>query len=122
GGPTRLLLLLALRREALVSTQGLRRWLAQLEREVSLRRLQLRPLTPDDITQLVHALADQRPTTTEDRGLKIEDSDVGGDEMRSSILFPRSSDQTSFVAEFSQWLFAETAGQPFFMAETVKML
>jgi L-arabinokinase len=40
---------------------------------------------------------DQRPTTNEDRGLKIEDSDVGGDKTQSSILYPLSSDQTSLV-------------------------
>jgi signal transduction histidine kinase len=41
---------------------------------------------------------DHRPPTTEDRGLKIEDSNVSGGDARSSILDPRSSDKSSVVS------------------------
>jgi anhydro-N-acetylmuramic acid kinase len=40
---------------------------------------------------------DERPTTNEDRGLKIEDSNKGATGMLSSILDPRSSEQLSLV-------------------------
>ena len=87
-----ILLLLTLRRENLVTTSGLREWLAQLEREVSLARLQLRPLTVEATRQLVRALAGP------------------------------AAEEARTAQQFSAWLFAETAGQPFFMAETIKML
>ena len=111
-GRARLLLLVALRRETLTTTPYLRECLAQLEREVNLTRLPLRSLTAADTAQLVQALADQRPMTNDQR------STITEDDHRSSFIVRRSS----VVAEFSQWLFAETAGHPFFMAETVKML
>jgi acetoin utilization deacetylase AcuC-like enzyme len=41
---------------------------------------------------------DQRPTTDEDRGSKIEDRNLGGDKTLSSILYPLSSDRQSVVA------------------------
>jgi two-component system chemotaxis response regulator CheB len=44
---------------------------------------------------------DQRRTTTEDRGLKIEDSNVSGDDKRSSILDPLSSAKSSVVGRSS---------------------
>jgi aminomethyltransferase len=40
---------------------------------------------------------DDRRPTSEDRGLRIEDSNVGADESRSSILDPRSSVDSSVV-------------------------
>src|SRR5262249_18878250 len=40
---------------------------------------------------------DYRPTTAEDRGLKIEDSNAGAKESLSSILYPLSSDTSSVV-------------------------
>jgi 16S rRNA (adenine1518-N6/adenine1519-N6)-dimethyltransferase len=47
-------------------------------------------LPPGDLT------TDHRPPTTEDRGLKIEDSNVSGDDTRPSILDPLSSDKPSY--------------------------
>ncbi len=44
---------------------------------------------------------DHRPPTTEDRGLKIEDSNVSGDNALSSILNPLSSDKPSVVGRRS---------------------
>jgi signal transduction histidine kinase len=41
------------------------------------------------------------PATTEDRGLKIEDSSVSANETLSSILDPRSSDNSSVVVRVS---------------------
>jgi tetratricopeptide (TPR) repeat protein len=101
-----ILLLLTLRREALVTTPGLREWLAQLEREANLTSLQLRSLTAEATRQLVQIL--------QGNGGAIEPGDHG-DHLSPAPL-------VSDAAMFSEWLFAETAGQPFFMAETIKML
>jgi LuxR family maltose regulon positive regulatory protein len=50
---------------------------------------------------------DQRPTTNEDRGLKIEDRTVSTSEKRSSLLAPRPSNNSSFVVSYSQLLLEE---------------
>jgi tetratricopeptide (TPR) repeat protein len=97
-GQARILLLLTLRRENLTTTPSLREWLAQVEREVNLTRLALPPLTSAATRQLVEILQ-------------------GRKEYLTSAPLPPSS-----PAQFSQWLFAETAGHPFFMSETLKML
>ncbi len=106
-GQARILLLLTLRSESLVTTSSLREWLAQLEREMSLTRLQLRPLTADATRQLVEILQGREGA---------EEQRSGGDQIPPAPLPSRPP------AQFAQWLFAETAGQPFFMAETIKML
>jgi DNA-binding SARP family transcriptional activator len=91
-GRARVLLLIASRSE--MSTTGPRvgEWLAQLEREVSVSRLRLLSLTAEATRQLVHALAGP------------------------------AAEQQIASHHFSDWLFDETAGQPYFIAETVKML
>jgi DNA-binding SARP family transcriptional activator len=93
---SRLLLLLTLRDEALTTLPGLREWLSQLERETKLARLGLSPLTMEATGELVRALAEGGESG----------GDTGGDA----------------ASDFVPWLYAETAGQPFFMAETLKML
>jgi DNA-binding SARP family transcriptional activator len=103
---TRLLLFLTLRRESLATSASLREWLAQLAREASLTRLQLRPLTADATRQLVEGL----------QGSKDNQFPLAPMRSLPQGLLP------NFPAQFAQWLFAETSGQPFFMAETIKML
>jgi DNA-binding SARP family transcriptional activator len=88
----RLLLLVTLRSENLVTTPLLREWLSQLNRETSLARLSLRPLTAEATRQLVTTLA----------GPAVDDAKT--------------------TQQFSTWLFTETAGHPFFLTETIKML
>jgi len=46
------------------------------------------------------ATTDHQPPTTEDRGLKIEDSNVSVDETLSSILYPLPSDNLAVVGPF----------------------
>jgi tetratricopeptide (TPR) repeat protein len=91
-GHDRILLIVTLRSETLVAVPRLREWLTQLEREIALTRLLLRPLTAEATRQMTGALA----------GLSV-------------------ANQTA-SQEFGEWLFTETAGQPYFMAETVKLL
>jgi predicted ATPase len=70
-------------------------WRAGMERAVPLTRLQLSPLTTEDILRLLQALGG-----------------VGGKDGR----------QAADLERFGQWLFAETEGQPFYLMETLKVL
>lgn len=67
-------------------------WRAGMERAMPLTRLQLSPLTTEDILRLLQAL--------------------GGKDTR----------QAANLERFGQWLFAETEGQPFYLMETLKVL
>jgi DNA-binding SARP family transcriptional activator/tetratricopeptide (TPR) repeat protein len=100
-----LLILLTLRSEALLTTPALGEWLANVERDLPVNRLRLGPITAEDTVQLVDTLAgetkDERRTTNDTTSL---------------VLGPSSS------VAFSKWLFSETAGQPFYIAETIKVL
>src|SRR5205807_4146041 len=79
-----------------LGTRGLRpeldEWRAGMARGVPLTRLQLSPLTTEDIRRLLQALG-------------------GKDEQQAADL-----------ERFGQWLFAETEGQPFYVMETIKVL
>jgi DNA-binding SARP family transcriptional activator/Flp pilus assembly protein TadD len=110
------LLLFTLRSEELnpggnaQSGPGLSDWLITLQREIPLTRLTLEPLTLADIQRLVQALdAEER------KGRK--DFPPAPSLPRSPAVLP-----STYLADFSQRLFAETGGQPFFLLETLKML
>jgi DNA-binding SARP family transcriptional activator len=70
-------------------------WRAGMERAVPLTRLQLSPLTAEDIQRLLHVVG----------------GEGGEDEQQEADL-----------ERFGQWLFAETEGQPFYLMETLKVL
>jgi DNA-binding SARP family transcriptional activator len=86
-------LLLTLRMEERDIPPGLAEWRTDMERAVSLTRLQLGPLALEDVVRLLQALG----------GV------TGG---------KRAAD----LERFGQWLFAETEGQPFYLIETLKVL
>src|SRR6266702_3294686 len=88
-------LLLTLRMGEREMPPGLAEWRTGLERAVPLTRLQLGPLTAEDILRLLQAFG--RAT--------------GKDGRRAAGL-----------ERFGQWLFAETEGQPFYLMETLKVL
>jgi DNA-binding SARP family transcriptional activator len=89
------LLLLSLRVVERAMLPGLAEWRTGMERAVPLTRLQLGPLTSEDILRLLHVLGG--------KGDK--------DERRAEDL-----------ERFGRWLFAETEGQPFYVMETLKVL
>ncbi len=93
---TRVLLVLSLRAEALDSTPALREWLLGLHRDVTVTRLELGPLSPDDTSALVRGLTRGGPERAEPTSREVD--------------------------EFARWLFAETGGQPFFVTETLRAL
>lgn len=88
-----ILLLLALRSEELATVPDLAEWYAALGRSCSLLQLTLAPLTASDTRRLVAALASEE---------RLESPEI--------------------VAQFGDWLYAETGGQPFFISETLKAL
>lgn len=108
---TPLLLLLALRTEALVQVPGslarptLAPWLEGLERDLPLRRLKLEPLTEETTRTLIRALTGKEKT-----------------EGRVTDLKPTLPSPLSVPRSFADWLFAETQGQPLFITETIKTL
>jgi DNA-binding SARP family transcriptional activator/tetratricopeptide (TPR) repeat protein len=87
-----ILLLVTLRTEALLADPSIEPWLSALNREVTLTRLSLEPLTSEETEQLTRQLVEK-------------------DEAAS----------TSTLG-FARWLFNETAGQPLFIAESLKTL
>jgi len=90
-----LLVLLALRTEALVAQNALTRWLSGLKRTMQVTHLTLATLTPDDTIHLLSVLG------------------KSGDE---------GAVANTAVEHIGQWLFSETRGQPFFIMETLNML
>jgi DNA-binding SARP family transcriptional activator len=92
---TSVLLLLTLRMRERAMGPTLVEWRTAMERAVPLTRLQLGPLTAEDILHLLQVFGGQG-------------SKDGG----------RSTD----LERFGQWLFAETEGQPFYLMETLKVL
>jgi predicted ATPase/DNA-binding SARP family transcriptional activator len=94
---TPVVLLLSLRTSAFGAHTALAAWLPALQRDVALTRLVLGPLTADATTQLVRALAG----ATANAERRIADPAID---------------------RFGQWLYAETAGQPFYILETIKSL
>jgi DNA-binding SARP family transcriptional activator len=93
---TRVLLVLGMRAEALDSTPALREWLLGLRRDVAMTRLELGPLTRDDTFALVRRLVRDGSRSSESANPEVD--------------------------ELARWLFAETGGQPFFVAETLRAL
>jgi tetratricopeptide (TPR) repeat protein len=91
GSP--ILLLLAIRSDAIAAASSLPERLANLERDISSHHLSLGSLTLDDTRHLARSL-------------------VGREDAAALALAQR----------FGDWLFAETEGQPFFISETIKEL
>ncbi len=86
------LVLLTLHMGARGMLPGLTEWRAGMEHILPLTRLHPGPLTPEDIARLLQILAGQGERRIAD------------------------------LEHFSQWLFAETEGQPFYLMETLKVL
>lgn len=93
-----ILILLTLRQEALTASPELQSWFNKLKRIVSAEQLYVGSLSKTETDQLLQLL------------LSSEGTDEDG---RTSSSSP---------AQFSNWLFRETGGQPLFLTEALKML
>ncbi len=98
-----IMVLLNLRSE-IVTLSG---WLTDLTRAVPVTTLPLGPLTPADTLQLVQALSPEVEIVDHS-----EPSGSGEGNLGNNIDLQR----------FSQWLFTETNGQPFYIVEMLKAL
>jgi DNA-binding SARP family transcriptional activator len=96
---TPLLLLFTLRTESLTTTPSLKEWLAHLGHHLPLTRLELGPITAVETAQLV-----------------AEWKKSEGRKAKGDMLLP------SRPSPLADWLYRETTGQPFFIAETLKAL
>ena len=96
-----ILVLLTLRQEVLAESRNLQTWLTRVRHDVACDQLNLDPLSRSETEQMIRSL------------LELEEGDDGGaaDGIRPQRL-----------GRFSRWLFEETGGQPFFLAETLKAL
>ncbi len=92
-----ILVLLTLRQEAITESPELQNWLSQLKRVVSGTQIMLSKLSQAETGQMMQALLS--PEAGHD--------DAGG---------------RTALAQFSDWLFVETDGQPLFIAEALKVL
>lgn len=90
-----ILLLLSLRADALSALPELQNWIHGLEHNFPVTRLSVEPLAREDVQRLVDSLFINRD---------------------------KAQEFTAQTIPFSQWLFDETDGQPFFIAETLKAL
>ncbi len=90
-----ILLLLGLRQEAISASSAVQSWLTRLNHSVPVQALQLDALSQAVTTQLVQTLLESQP---------------GEPQMGEPLT------------RFSDWLFAETAGQPLFLTEMLKAL
>lgn len=88
-----ILILLTLRQEALRESAVLPDWLTRLQHATETVSLSLEGLTPGDTQQLLHTL-----------------------------IKPEIAEADAPLTRFSDWLFAETEGQPLFLTETLKAL
>jgi tetratricopeptide (TPR) repeat protein len=89
----------------LAANPALSDWLSNLRREVSVTRLTLSMLTLEDIRQLVQSLTAR----------------VDERQMPQGITSSAPPTPSSMV-QFSQRLFEETKGQPFFIVQTLRLL
>lgn len=97
-----ILVLLALRQEALTELSQAQAWLGQLKRTHSVMQLRLDALSHDETAQLVDTLLA---------------SGAGGAERERIDAAARPA-----LTEFGDWLFTQTNGQPLFLAEALKVL
>jgi DNA-binding SARP family transcriptional activator/tetratricopeptide (TPR) repeat protein len=111
---TPVLLLLSRRVETRSLDSWLVEWLAYLKRDVPLTRLELGPLSAQDVLQIAQSVSGK------------DGGQPGGQKEQPSLRpFSASLQATTngaSIERFGTWLFAETKGQPFFVRATLEAL
>lgn len=87
-----IMLLLGLRQEAVAESPDVQQWLARLNHAVAVHPMRLEELTQRETAQMIELLLDAE------------------------------TDTAAELTRFSDWLFAESDGQPLFLTETLKSL
>ncbi|GCE09419.1 ATP-binding protein [Dictyobacter aurantiacus] len=105
-------LLLFNRRIGTVRTQSrLGEWLTNLKSVISLTRLELGPLSPQDLLHIAHTLLTAQET--------LPTGSRAGD---LSEQHDHTSTTTLSAEQFAAWLYAETQGQPFYVVALLEEL
>lgn len=97
-----ILILLTLRQEDLTETHDFQTWVFRLKHDVPCTLLNLAHLSRTETEQLIHTL--------------LEPTENHTNTIPADIKNPQK------LSRFSNWLFDETSGQPFFLKETLKAL
>lgn len=85
-------------------------WLRDLERAVPVTSITLQALTQDETAEFLQAL-------------EIEGWDLGsGEQQTAEAIFPNPQSSIPQSRPFTQWLYSETGGHPFYLVETLKDL
>src|SRR6266702_1717427 len=108
------MLLLSRRVETRSMDPWLVEWLAYLKRDVPLTRLELGPLSANDILQIAQSVSGE---DGEPQVRQREHPALG-----SSSPSLRAPASETNIERFGTWLFAETKGQPFFVRATLEAL
>ena len=111
---TPIMLLLSRRVETRTMDPWLVEWLVYMKRDVPLTRIELGPLSANDILRIAQSVSG-------------EDGELYGGQRAHPVLrstSPSFSDPASetSIERFSLWLFAETKGQPLFVRATLEAL
>ena len=114
GHSTPVMLLLSRRVETRSMDPWLVEWLAYLKRDVPLTRLELGPLSANDILQIAQSVSGE---DGEPQVRQREHPALG-----SSSPSLRAPASETNIERFGTWLFAETKGQPFFVRATLEAL
>jgi tetratricopeptide (TPR) repeat protein len=111
---TPVMLLLSRRAETRSMDSWLVEWLANLKRNVPLTRLQLGPLSAQDILQIAQSVAGD--------GGEPQARQRAHPALQSSSASLEAAHGGTNIERFGTWLFAETKGQPFFVKATLQAL
>src|SRR5437667_10700852 len=114
GPPTPVMLLLSRRAETPSMGPWLVEWLAYLKSDVPLTRLELGPLSANDILQIAQSVSGE---DGEPQARQREHPALG----LSSLSLRAPARETS-IERFGTWLFAETKGQPILVRATFEAM
>jgi DNA-binding SARP family transcriptional activator len=109
---TPVLLVLSRRVETRSMDPWLVEWLAYLKRDVPLTRLELGPLSANEILQIAQAVTGENGEPQ--AGQRAQPA------LRSSAPSLSAPTSATSIERFGTWLFAETKGQPFFVRATLE--
>ncbi|GCE23827.1 ATP-binding protein [Dictyobacter kobayashii] len=111
---TPVLLLFNRRTSAKRAEARLIEWLASLKSVIPLTRIELGPLSQQDILQLVHSLSEPHEAETADAHVSLASD--------PSKQHTRASTASLGPEQFAAWLYAETQGQPFYLVALLEAL
>src|SRR5207245_9398516 len=111
------MLLLSRRVETRSMDPWLVEWLAYLKRDVPLTRLELGPLSANDILQIAQSVSHEAGRASRPQAGQREQPSL-----RPSSASLQAPTSGTSIERFGTWLFVETQGQPLFVRSTLEAL